>query len=58
MTAATQLRQEGILQGRQEGMQIRNIEIAKNLLSKGLNIKLIHEVTSVRKKLIEKLAKE
>jgi hypothetical protein len=40
-----------------KGMQARNIEIAKSLLSKGLDIKLIQEVTNLSKKLIEELAR-
>ncbi|XWN35579.1 MAG: hypothetical protein ROO73_02255 [Roseivirga sp.] len=32
MTAAQQLRQEGIQQGMQQGMQTKSLEIAKNML--------------------------
>jgi hypothetical protein len=40
-----------------KGMQARNIEMAKSLLRKGLDINLIQEVTSLSKKFIEELAK-
>jgi predicted transposase/invertase (TIGR01784 family) len=54
LTTAQQIEKKGM----QQGIQSRNIEMAKSLLRKGLDIKLIQEVTSLSKKLIEELAKK
>ena len=39
--------QQGIQQGMQQGMQARNLEIAKQMLSKGLDMQFICEMTGL-----------
>ena len=39
--------QEGIEQGIEQGQQKRNVEIAKNMLLKNIDIKIISEVTGL-----------
>ena len=41
--------QQGMQQGMQQGIQARNLEIAKQMLSRGLDIQLICEMTGLRK---------
>lgn len=48
-------RAEGLAEGLAEGEKKRNLEIARNLLSKGLDIKLISETTGLSEKEIKKL---
>lgn len=48
-------RAEGREEGLAEGAKKRNLEIARNLTSKGLDIKLISEITGLSEKEIEKL---
>ena len=48
-------RKEGIKQGIIEGVNRRNIEIARNMLNKNLDIDMISEVTGLTKEEIEKL---
>jgi predicted transposase/invertase (TIGR01784 family) len=43
-------------EGKEEGMQARNIEIAKNMLGRGLELKLIQEVTGLSQAEVEKIA--
>jgi predicted transposase/invertase (TIGR01784 family) len=47
----------GIEQGMQKGIQCRNLEIAKNMLKKGLDTELIQEVTNLSRETIEALKK-
>ena len=72
MTAATQLRQEGLQQGirrgrqegmqegekkgRQEGRQEGTLAVAKRMLAKGIDLALICDVTGLRAAQVEKLA--
>ncbi len=53
---ANTFRSAGEAKGRAEGEAKRNLEIARNMLSKGLKISLISEVTGLTKKEIEDLA--
>ena len=39
--------QQGVQQGMQQGMQARNLEIAKQMLSKGLDMQFICEMTGL-----------
>ena len=65
MSAAQQLRQEGmqegIQQGRQEGMQegilTKAREVARNMLKEHLTIPIIQKVTGLSKEELEKLKK-
>jgi predicted transposase YdaD len=70
MTAAQQLRKEGIQEGikkglqqgiqkgMQQGMQQEKKEIAKSMLKKGLDINLIQDVTGLSKETIKELKAE
>ena len=49
---------QGISQGLEQGISSRNIEIAKNLLDKGIDISTISECTSLSKEKIEELSKK
>ena len=52
-------RKQGIEQGRKQGIEqgtkLRNIEIAKNMLKKGIDIDTIVEITELTKEEIKKL---
>jgi predicted transposase/invertase (TIGR01784 family) len=48
-------RAEGKAEGLAEGEKKRNLEIARNLLSKGVDIKLISETTGLTEEEIKKL---
>ncbi len=48
-------RAEGISKGISEGKRERNIEIAKNMLSKNMDIKLISEITGLTENEINSL---
>ena len=48
-------RAEGISKGISEGKRERNIEIAKNMLSKNMDIKLISEITGLMEDEIKNL---
>jgi predicted transposase YdaD len=48
-------RAEGKAEGKAEGEANRNLEIAKNMLNKGSEIKFIEEVTGLSRKDIEEL---
>ena len=39
--------QQGVQQGMQQGMQARNLEIAKQMLSKGMDMQFICEMTGL-----------
>lgn len=52
MTGAQWLRQEGFKEGRQEGTEERSREIALSMLKKGIDIKLIEEITGLSEDLI------
>ncbi|XWN34954.1 MAG: hypothetical protein ROO73_05135 [Roseivirga sp.] len=55
MTAAQQLRQEG----RQEGIQVRNLEIARNMFHQlHLDTDAIQRVTGLSREALERLQKE
>ena len=55
MTAAQQLRQEG----RQEGIQVRNLEIARNMYHQlHLDTDAIQRVTGLSQEALERLQKE
>ena len=54
MSAAQRLVQQGM----QQGMQTRNLEIAKGMLSKGLDRQLIGEMTGLSEEAIRKLQKQ
>ena len=64
MTAATQLRQEGIRRGRQEGekkgiqkgKQEGTLAVAQRMLAKGIDLALICDVTGLRAAQVKKLA--
>jgi recombination-promoting nuclease RpnB len=58
MTAAQQLQQRGMQQGRQEGMQTEKLHIAKNMLAKGLAIHLIRELAGVSEEDLMRLQEE
>lgn len=62
MSAAQQLRQEGIREGMREGirkgMQKNKLTIAKNMLKKGYSTKDIQEITDLPKETIERLKQE
>lgn len=47
--------EEGILEGRKEGIQQASIEIAKSLLKKGMNIEDILEVTDLTKEQLDSI---
>ena len=47
MNAAQRLIQQGVQQGMQQGMQARNLEIAKQMLSKGMDMQFICEMTGL-----------
>ena len=50
-------REEGIEIGRKEGKKENKIEIAKNMLKKGMEISIIAEITELSVEEIEKLKK-
>jgi predicted transposase/invertase (TIGR01784 family) len=59
MTAAQQLRQEGIREGRQEGMKQEKLHIARNMLSTlHLDMKTVSEVTGLSEEELMKLQEE
>ena len=47
----------GISQGINQGLQKRNIEIAKSMIQENMNLELIHKITGLKKEEIEKLSK-
>lgn len=47
-------RKEGMEEGRKEGIRLRNLEIAKNMIKKGLAIADISELTGLPIEDIEK----
>jgi predicted transposase/invertase (TIGR01784 family) len=49
-------REEGLQQGIQKGIQQEKLEIAKNMLSKGSDVKFIHDVTGLSLDTIKELA--
>ena len=49
--------EKGIEQGIEKGKNTRNIEIAKNLLQKNIDINIISETTGLSKEEVEKLKK-
>ncbi len=51
-------KEEGKNIGIQEGKNARNIEIAKNMLKKKINIKDISEITGLKENEIKKITKE
>jgi DNA repair protein RadC len=51
-------KEEGIKEGLKEGIKQEKIEIAKSMLSKGLDITLIQQVTNLSKHAIDELANE
>ena len=54
-TLMASMKDEGYTNGLNEGKQIRNIEIAKNLLQANVNIDIISESTGLTKEEIESL---
>ena len=48
--------EEGMKEGRKEGERNKSLEIAKNMLKKGLEVELIESVTGLTKEEIEKLS--
>jgi predicted transposase/invertase (TIGR01784 family) len=61
MTEASALEKaevKGFEKGIEKGIQQEKIEIAKSMLSKGLDIKLIQELTGLDKQTIENLLKQ
>ena len=47
--------EQGIIQGKAEGIKERNIAIAKNMLKEALDANLISKVTGLSKEEVEKL---
>jgi predicted transposase/invertase (TIGR01784 family) len=59
MTAAQQLREQGIQQGMQQGMETRNLEIAKNLLFKlHVDIDTVQKATELTRQDLEEILKQ
>jgi predicted transposase/invertase (TIGR01784 family) len=56
MTAAQQLEQRGMQQGIQKSMQVKSVEIAKNMLSKGFSANLIQELAGISAEELRQLA--
>lgn len=54
-TEITMAKEEGMERGTKIGAEQEKINTAKNLLSKGMDIKFIHEITGLSKKQIEEL---
>ena len=50
--------EKGIERGLQEGMQKRNIEIAKNLIKEGAKIALVVKATGLSKTEVEELKEQ
>jgi predicted transposase/invertase (TIGR01784 family) len=51
-------RQEGMQKGRQEGMYTKTLDIARNMLSKGLAVNLIRELAGLSEEELRKLQEE
>ena len=58
MNFSEALRHEGIQQGRQEGMVARTMEVAQNMLSKGMAVTTIAEVTGLSRQKLAALRKK
>ncbi|MHA7877660.1 MAG: hypothetical protein ACX93T_01900 [Bacteroidota bacterium] len=58
MTALQQLEQRSEQKGRQEGMEKRNIEIARNMLSEGLAFNLVLKLSGLSEEALMKLKEE
>jgi predicted transposase/invertase (TIGR01784 family) len=54
---ATRVRKSALQEGKQQGMQARNLEIAKNMLSKGYQAEAVLDLTGLSKEELENLKK-
>jgi len=57
MSLAQRLVQQGMQQGIQQGIEARNFEIARNMLKKGFDEKIIAELTSLSKEILTNIKK-